>query len=646
MVMNGLTLGTMLVLGWFGEVAGAQPAPAAPPALLLGERIRNERNAQTDLATLVVVPDAASYLAAIRAWTPKVRFPVLIDDGTPSGREEIARFVRGFGPGQVVRWSLPGNKADVKPQDLFDTVEAAWGVPDADMDKVGVSEKLLEAWKKAGHTPPGIVVVSASDGAWTAGVALAAARGQILMTTAMHNGIDRAASPEEADGLCREIEGVAARSGYAWRGLGDDLDAITLCMSLPNRLLKNQGEFLAMTDRVGRLGAGLTASERWGWAGQIFGTPSHAAYMAMCGIFIEPRGAWLFDGYDDTNPWNTFDATLAGKVLAQAKVASEVMDKPRNGAADWKARAARPIDAGLILVNTKGNDDFFDLNPGRCVPGDVPELSRPAIAGIVHSWSATNIGNRDRLGGRWLERGVFCYAGSVHEPFLGAFVPTPNAAGRLLAGGPFGAAMRLDNAPLWKVAIFGDPLFTYGATGQRSLAPPALAGATGIDTGLRDMLTKGDLESAIRVLLMQGRDDAITKIVEVVLNDPAEHLSAAGACDAVLPVFRMGRNDLVWRIFAKGSPLAEKNPALRDALWLSVHPLLEGSAERAMLAVLEHALRPEQAGADAILLGKTIARVVNLDAARGMFERVKASTTDKGLRDAMSRAISSPPSAW
>jgi hypothetical protein len=616
--------------------------------LVLGQRIRQERTQQTDLATVVIVRDGASYLAAIRAWTPRVRFPVLIDDGTLAGREDIARFVRGYAANQVVRWGVPGAKPgfDATAQDLFDTVELAWGVPDAEMDKGGASENLIATWKKLKHTPPGIVVVSTGDGAWTAGVALAAARGQILMTTGVKLGIDRAAALEEADGLCREIEGVAARSGYTWRDIADDLDAVTLCLGAPNRLLKGPGEFLAMTDRVGRLGSGLEAKERWAWAGQIFGTPAHAAYMAMCGIFMEPHGAWVFDGYPETQPWTAFSGKAAAKVIGEVKLPCEVMAAPRNDAEAWQARAARPVNAGLIFVNTKGNDDFFELNPGRGLPGDVPELVVPAAAGVVHSWSATNIGNRDRLGGRWLERGVFCYAGSVHEPFLGAFVPTPNAAGRLLAGGPFGAALRLDNGPMWKIAIFGDPLYTLGANGRRSLDSPKLDGSVAVDNGLRDALSKGELETSIQILLLQGRDDAIEKVIDAVLGDATQHLTTGAACDAVLPVFRASRNDLVWKVFAKGGAQAEHDPVLRDALWLSAEPLLKGAPEGAMLALLERAFRPDQAWRDLGWLGKALARTQSVDAARAMFERVKNSTSDKGLRDALIKMANSPPESW
>ena len=115
-------------------------------------------------------------------------------------------------------------------------------------------------------------------------------------------------------------------------------------------------------------------------------------------------------------------------MLRQVGITVELDDTPRQGAADWRLRAARTVTADLILVNTMGNADFFDLTPGQCKPGDVPILNVPAALHIVHSWSLLAPDTRDTLGGRWLERGVFAYAGSVNEPFLEAFVPTPAVA--------------------------------------------------------------------------------------------------------------------------------------------------------------------------------------------------------------------------
>ena len=73
-----------------------------------GVRAHLVREAQAVIPVVVVVPDAETAGLAISRWRQLLRFPVLIDDGTPAGAERIGRFVRAFGAERVVRW-LPGD---------------------------------------------------------------------------------------------------------------------------------------------------------------------------------------------------------------------------------------------------------------------------------------------------------------------------------------------------------------------------------------------------------------------------------------------------------------------------------------------------------------------------------------------------------
>src|SRR5262249_32291714 len=151
------------------------------------------------------------------------------------------------------------------------------------------------------------------------------------------------------------------------------------------------------------------------WCGQIFGNPEQSCYRAMCSLFLTSHKAWVFDGYGTGKPWSDYDGTAAGENLRKVGLTVEVLDTPRQGARDWRLRAARAVDADLILINSSGNPDFFNLEPGQCKPGDIPFLEIPAALHMVHSWSVEFPKNRDTVGGRWFERGVFAYAGSVHE---------------------------------------------------------------------------------------------------------------------------------------------------------------------------------------------------------------------------------------
>ncbi|QKK07103.1 MAG: hypothetical protein HND58_02305 [Planctomycetota bacterium] len=224
-----------------------------------------------------------------------------------------------------------------------------------------------------------------------------------------------------------QLDEFCASQPLAWRDLGDAIDAVTICGALPARIKTSANEFVATTDRVGRA-ANSPDGARWAWAGQVFGSEPLAAYRAMCSIFQRPRSTWTFDGYGSTEPWVQWDGSRASKSLGDAGLLAMLDDEPHNTAADWKLRAERPVHAGLILINSSGNRGWFDLGNTRANAGDVPLLDVPAAVHMVHSWSAVAPDRATTVAGRWLQRGAFAYIGSVHEPYLQAFVPTPMIA--------------------------------------------------------------------------------------------------------------------------------------------------------------------------------------------------------------------------
>src|SRR5262249_2665902 len=156
----------------------------------------------------------------------------------------------------------------------------------------------------------------------------------------------------------------------------------------------------------------------WAWAGQVFGSPAGAAYMAMASMFQTSRTAWVFDGYPDTQPWNEFDATKAGDILRDAKFDVTVDDNGKQGDRWWRSRTADGVDGGSTAVNSRGMADESNLEPGHMRPGDVPFLNVPSMVYFVHSWSAAAPAERYTVGGGWIERGAYAYLGSVYEPYL------------------------------------------------------------------------------------------------------------------------------------------------------------------------------------------------------------------------------------
>jgi hypothetical protein len=584
----------------------AAPAQAGqmPAAIVLAQRLAKAHTASRVLPHVVVVRDAQSYLDAIAAWTPVMRFPVLIDDGSAEAAEEIGRFVRGFGPQSVTHWKSPASEqssvtfSTVSEQQLVTTLARSWDIGDD-----ATQQKMIDLWRSADAAPPGVVAMDVADPAWTAGLALAAGRGQPMIFVKSGGAINGSFSVEEADGLARQIEDGVQALGLHWNALGDEIDAVALTIACPARIDRAvpakpaEREFIATTDRIGRLGSGTQQMERWAWASQIFGSSRTANYQAMCGMFLSPRSAWLFDGYRNDGAFGSYDLTKAGDALRAARMSVEVIDWPDGGAAEWRARAARPVQAQVLMVNTMGNSDFFELSPGRCLPADLPLLDQPAAVHFIHSWSALFPGNATQLLGRWFERGIFFYYGSVHEPFLSAFLTPEKVAARINVGAPWAAALRYDNGEPWKLACFGDPLFTSANSLVRGVEPLPLENAIAVDASLREDLKADNYEAASRALVLAGRDSDLTRLAGPLLRDKADKLTPAAAELLVLPLFRQQRAEEMVHAFSLLDKPRMNKLALQDALWHMAYPRL-GSASERLVSLLRINTRADSVGRD------------------------------------------------
>ncbi|MGL5062634.1 MAG: hypothetical protein ACRC62_21875, partial [Microcoleus sp.] len=120
---------------------------------------------------VVLVPDAATFLAAIQKWNLKGRWPILIEDN-----KYTPQFVQRFQPDEIIR--LPAVKQQL-PKDrklqklMLESVAAAWNATD--------TQTLKAKWQQLGWEPPGIAISSENDPEKLAAVALAAGRGQPLV---------------------------------------------------------------------------------------------------------------------------------------------------------------------------------------------------------------------------------------------------------------------------------------------------------------------------------------------------------------------------------------------------------------------------------------------------------------------------------
>jgi hypothetical protein len=598
-----------------------------PPAVRLGVRAESVIRKLPVVSAVVVVPDAASYVGAIARWGLEARYPVLIDDGSARATEDIARFVRAFSPAHVYAWSADDGEARRGPA-LQGAVEravaSAWGVAAEAADPVAAAR---ERWKELGLRPCGMIAADAGDPAWAAALALSAGRGEPIGWLSAPPGVSRAMSAQDMEALSAAVEGACAGWEYSWAGLGDDIDAVTLCLNSPVKFETGEREWSATTDRVGRRAAAFGGS-RWAWAGQIFGDEASAAYAAMCSIFLHPSSAWLFEGYPPEAPWTTFSETEAGEVLRQTGLQATVL-----GGSQWRPVVMHPVDAGLICVNTKGNRDFFDLGEERRQAGDVPFLARPAMVYLVHSWSANAPSNRATVAGRWLERGAYAYLGSVQEPMLHAFVPTPMLAARLGAGAVWGAAVRLEDAPVWRLAVIGDPLVTLGtalgAWPARVETALPLEGAEDLSAGLKAMLDEKKYAEALRTLVVLGRDDAAARLAAAVLNDEPDRFDAAAAGASIMPLFRAGRRDDLLRAFAHLDVKGRADGVFRDAVWNAFGGDLASTSDLAAVSILSEHLREDQIARDALDLVGAVERVRGAGAGGAFLSAVREKTTDR-----------------
>jgi len=629
-----------------GQVQQANPGRRA------GLRADLIRRTQKTVPTVVLVGDARSYLDAIAGWEGTRRYPVLWDDGSRRATEDIARFVRAFEPTSVVRHeapddapSWPGARAD---RERTLTLAAARALSDT----AGDYEQALASIRDQGLVSPGIVLTDVDDPAWVGALALGAARLQPIGFIDAPGQIWQPLTAEQADDIEQAAQELAISTGLTWLAMGDQIDAVTLCANVSVKLKFGPGksDIYATSARVGRSGPNGTGT-RWANTGQIFGSFQQATYRAMSALFLTPKDAFIFDGYEDTAPWNTYDGTLARSHLTNAGYNVQLHDTPGNTAAAWTALTARPVRAGLILINTHGTQSIINLQRGKVRFAEFPLLELPAIAHVVHSFSTANPANPTTVAGSMLDHGVYAMLGSVDEPYLQAFVPTPVVAQRLLGGYNFGAAVRFDDAPVWKLAVLGDPLITLGPPGQRLESPDAepidlgLKGTqTDLDDELKAALGERNFAGAARALTLLGRDHDAARLASAIIDNPDATISPEHAGASIPALFRDRRFEQVLSAYANLNDEQREDPMLGDCFWFSARFLVNSARDREQAERLMRAYqRPDSRLADAEEIALRISRR-SVEEAVLFLETFRPNLTKqweyKALDDALNRVRS------
>jgi len=299
--------------------------------------------------------------------------------------------------------------------------------------------------------------------------------------------------------------------------------------------------------------------------------------MAMSSLFIQPRTSFIFDSYTNEEPWVQWDGTATAELISAASIAGTrlfdvtLLDEPTQSLGHWRAATNRGLGGNrgaFILVNTMGNSDFFELRPGRARAGDVPHLLSPSIVHFVHSWSCQFPGKRETIGGRWFERGAFAFVGSVQEPGLAAFVPTPQFAGRLLSSAAWAAAARVETAEPWRIAVFGDALFVIGPDLTRKPdATLPLEPVINLSDVVRQAGSDRNFVALFEALQLRGDHQRIAPLIEAMLRDRPEEITPSIARASFPAVALLSTPQAAFEVFAKLDPIEARSGWARDLLW-------------------------------------------------------------------------------
>lgn len=539
----------LAILRRVAEQDDAQPALRYTAGLWAGQiagtfNARQKRWLDREVVDAVVlVPDERSLLAAIRTWNERRFFPVLIEDDWFA-----PMFIAAFKPAKVVRFEAPS------------AARADGGQDDEAREQAvrDIAEQHAAALARARRAdadqppPPGLVVIDPAHRHRGAALALAIGRDQPVHLYAPPD-LPNQATMEQISPINQAIMGQALRQ----RLVSDDQwCGITLAGDYPEKVKAENGP-LAFDDVIGRDSRGM----RLAVIGRLQGNLRRSVYQAMSSLFLQPDRALLGDDYSRRSG----RAFAAYRSQNAADLLDDRLDVVRLADEDVSARrlrdvvrAADPFD--LIWINSSGGPTRFAFN-GNLGPDDLP-LGHPAAYYFVHSFAAANVNDANTIGGRALANGAYWFFGSLHEPYLHAFVEPTGFAMKVSAGTPLAFAARHTPGHRmyrpWKLAVYGDPLFCLRDKPARRVKGPLPAGVEALDPPDHD-----DPIARLRYALLAEPDEVADRAAAAVRADVA--LPADLLRWAAVALLRSGQAHLLLQVPAeqvRGEPLAR-----RHAVW-------------------------------------------------------------------------------
>jgi len=594
--------------------------PEVRASMLLGARSAQVQRALPILNQVVLVPDEATYLDEISQWSPMARWPVLFE------QEPFAsQFIRKFEPEKIWRRQSIG-KLDVQTigEQMQHVVASAWG------GGASIEESLHEV----GLPPLGIVLTTVDDPARTGAVALAAGRGQLLKYISSEWGTtNEILGSAKTTQLLNEIDAVLASTGVNYKEVGDTIDAITICQTLPARVTFDVARQnpVAVSDVIGRDLSG----ERFAWTGWLFGNKARSAYVAMSSLFLSREQYWFCNTYPNQGGWGRYAQGNLPTILPKLGIKLDTID---GTLAAMQEAGKGGVTSDIVFFTTKGNADFLEMSDTRTSPTWLPILNTPSVLYFVHSWSLKNPGTHTTVGGTWLTRGVYAYVGSSHEPTLSAFVPPTAVLQRTMSLIPFIPASRWyagDGAysKAWRVNTIGDPLMLCGPKDAvlRNVLPatPSTTYQDVIEHANTTSIIAGKEPSddtfaiAMNEQLMIGCDEAALTL----WIDAMEHSTVGPkTARAALPVlFRKKQTDsFLWAFKNLDQPKWRE----KDMLWQLV-----GTSPSTPLRLLTQNLRRPYVYDDLVIIADRVARAGGTSAVRSIIDEELKRATGRNKRE-------------
>ncbi len=578
-------------------------------AKMLGTKVAAMQRILPVVNQVVLVPDEATYLDEISRWSTTQRWPVLFNQ-----EPKASQFIRRFSPEKVWLRDSVGGVSDIESE-MQRTVASAW-------DGDGTVKQALEKIKLP---PLGVVITSTSDSARTAAVALAAGRGQLLTIMGNRWGpANKILIESKTTSLVQEVHKILTNTGLSFDAIGDEIDTLTVCMTLPARVNYSVATEnpVAISDVIGRNEDG----ERFAWTGWIFGSKADAAYMAMCSLFLDRSNYWFCNTYPNKGDWRRFGIGNILEILPKFGIRAQIIDGTLRSLQEADVGGVR---ADVIYFTSKGNQDFLDMADERISPTWIPLLDTPAALYFLHSWSLKNPSERATVGGTWLSRGVYAYVGSSHEPMLQAFVPQTEIMQRTMGLVPFLPASRwcagdFVYAKPWRINTIGDPLMlctTTKATKRKVLPPKEDSIYKNIATiAQKDMQIASEqpsdetFSSAIKLVVLLGKDKTASELWLVAMNKQSVGPKCARAVLGSL--FRQERasdfllafgliasptnleKDMLWQLVGT-SPTAPlqllvdnlRNPYQVDDLMVIADRIIAQGGTSAILGIIDNVLK-------------------------------------------------------